>query len=85
MPCLKLPVPPIPTLPAGLSFGTPPIPLIPVLTLPCCNIPVPPFPIVFPALTLNLPFPPAVIATLMGYLQAVQAFLDQFEISCPLD
>lgn len=89
MPCAKLPVPVIPVLPTGLSFPLPPLPTIPNLVLPCCNIPIPKKPINLSALVpLSAIATPAQVAVIMTtlnvYLESVRTFLDQFEISCPL-
>lgn len=89
MGCLVLPIPPLPTLPPGIGLGIP-IPGPPDLNLPdfCCKSPdinkfikanTPPLP--YPYVLLN----PAVIATLNGYITAVNTYLRSIPINCPLE
>lgn len=82
MACLKAPVPPIPVLPSGITLPIFVPPTLPDLGL-CCKLPLPAFPI--PAIALPIAFPAAAIATVNGFLLAMQSYFDLLQVSCPLE
>lgn len=81
MPCIALPIPTIPTLPAPLSISLPALPSIVTPGL-CCQL-IPPItiipPITLPPAILN----PAVILTINAAIAQVQAYLDALDPGCP--
>ena len=81
MPCLEAtPLPPLPSLPGGVS-----IPVFPGLTLPslglCCKIRLPAFPI--PAIAIGVAFPAVIVTTVNQYVAKVQALYDMLAVPCP--
>jgi hypothetical protein len=83
VPCLKIPIPPIPTLPPGLTLGVP-IPVVSFDPALCCKIL--PFPLVTPPIPLPpLVLNPAVIAIINEKLTALNAYFDQLTIDCLLE
>lgn len=83
MPCLPIPKPPIPSLPAGLNFTVPlPIPPIPNVPNPCCLLPNAP--------VLKIPNPlgplivnPGVVNAIRAALEAAEAYFDSIPLDCP--
>lgn len=84
MPCVPIPKPPMPSLPAGLTLAAPlpPPPNLSGVLAPCCTlptfkapaIPTPPGPLV-----MNIAF----VSVLRDALAAVEAFFDQIPNTCP--
>lgn len=86
MPCIAAPQIPFPALPAPLSLGL-------NLATPalsgtfCCTYSIPSIPIPLPPLNLGM-LGAAAIAAIQAYLKvtaAINAFLGQLQLSCPLD
>lgn len=84
MSCLKVPVPPLPTLPTGFGFGVtlPPFNFNPLL---CCKIL--PFPISIPPLPLSvgISIPAPILAAVAEAETVLLAFIDQLEVDCPFN
>lgn len=83
MPCIPIPKPALPAVPAGLSLSAslPPV-VIPAVESPCCILPS------LPSLTIPLALPPLVanaafIAALRAGLEAVEAWYDALPLDCP--
>lgn len=95
MPCVTIPLPPIPSLPDPLSFGirTPNPPNISIFPLPplCCVIPIkiPPIPpIPLPQLKAAISTPNAastVIALINANIALLNTYYDNIQIPCPND
>ena len=88
MPCLQGPTIPIPSLPFPLSIPDLAIPSLSFDANLCCKIavatPVIPIPIPIGGL-LAAVGGAAFINIIIGYIDAINAFLDTLTISCPLD
>jgi hypothetical protein len=83
LPCVSIPRPPLPQLPAGINLSAS-IPKPPQLTVPnaCCLLPVLPIttpPIPLPPLLVN----PAFIAGARAALKAAQDYFDGLPLVCP--
>jgi len=84
--CIGIPVPPFPTLPAGFSFPSIPLPPVPNLDL-CCQFhledylpPIPPIP--WPG-GVNVGVLQAINAVMLAAQIAVQAYVDSLVPECP--
>lgn len=84
-PCVAIPKPPLPDLPAPLSFTPPQIPKPPEVPTFCCKLP-PAFEELFgvtipviPGVGIN----PALIAAIKGYLAAALAYFNKIPLDCP--
>lgn len=83
MSCIDVPVPTLPSLPPGVSvsFAVPGFSTSVDLSF-CCK--APPLPISIPPVPiLSTVLNPALIATLNGYIAAVNAYLNSIPINCP--
>lgn len=83
MPCVPIPVPVLPAVPAGLKLTAPmpPLPSIGVQA-PCCLLPPNPplkLPLPLPALTVN----PAFVAAARVLRQKIEDYLDSLDPPCP--
>jgi hypothetical protein len=84
MPCVPVPTPPLPSLPAGFNF-TAPLPAVPSITIagvPCCILPTlttPSIPNPLPPLAVN----PAFVTAMRAALATAESFFDSLTPSCP--
>jgi hypothetical protein len=81
MPCLAATAPPLPPLPAGITFTPFVPPVLPNIGL-CCKLPLPTIPIPVPTIPIALPAP--VVAAYMAFRKAVQAWFDSLVVECPI-
>lgn len=84
MACIPVPIPSIPSLPAGLSV-TPPTIVVPNVPGLCCKlprIPLPPIPI---DLSVVLTAEPALVIALRAALAAATAYIQQLPFPCPVE
>jgi len=84
MTCLKVALPPAPTLGGGLSIEPPALPSVNFQDELCCKLlqfSTPPVPIPLPPAALNA----GVSAAINSALSAVQAYLDALPTDCPLE
>lgn len=80
MPCLPgLPIP-IPTLPNGITIGTPQPPPLPKIPALCCKLPIPPLPAV-PTLSISLGV--AELNAAKAYIKQIVSYVNSLPLNCP--